>query len=111
MQLLKPGTGFRELTERGQRLPEAYRPQRYGVMMHGVGLCDEFPAIYYPEDFIPGAFDYTLEPGMMLCVEAYVGAVGGRHGVKLEEQVLITETGYECLTRYPFDDRLLGLRT
>jgi Xaa-Pro aminopeptidase len=43
---------------------------------------------------------------MMLCVEAYVGAVGGRDGVKLEDQVLITESGVENLTRCPFDDRL-----
>ena len=105
-ELLKPGVGFRELTEKGQRLPEAFREQRYGVMFHGVGLCDEFPAIYYPEDFLEGAFDYHLEPGMALCVEAYIGAVGGREGVKLEDQVLITETGYENLTRLAFDDRL-----
>ncbi len=43
---------------------------------------------------------------MVLCVEAYVGAVGGKEGVKLEEQVLITETGHENLTRCPFDERL-----
>ena len=107
-ELLKPGVGFQELTERGQRLPEAYREQRYGVMMHGVGLCDEFPAIYYPEDFIEGAFDYVLAPGMVICIEAYIGAVGGCEGVKLEDQVLITETGYENLSRYPFDMRLLN---
>ena len=108
IELLKPGVGFRELTERGHRLPEQYREQRYGVMMHGVGLCDEFPAIYYPEDFIDGAFDYVLEPGMTLCVEAYVGAVGSKNGVKLEDQVLITEHGHENLTKISFDDRLLA---
>lgn len=43
---------------------------------------------------------------MMLCVEAYVGAVGGRNGVKLEEWVLITENGYENLTDCPFDTAL-----
>ncbi len=107
LALLKPGTGFRELTEKGQRLPEEFRAQRYGVMFHGVGLCDEFPAIYYPEDFIEGAFDYVLRPGMIFCVEAYIGAQGGRHGIKLEDQVLITETGFENLTRCPFDERLL----
>ena len=76
--------------------------------MHGVGLCDEFPAIYYPEDFIDGAFDYVLEPGMTICVEVYAGAVGGKNGVKLEDQVLITENGFENLTKIPFDARLLA---
>jgi Xaa-Pro dipeptidase len=28
--------------------------------------------------------------------------------IKLEDQVLITETGYENLTKYPFDERLMG---
>lgn len=107
-ELLKPGVSFTEITQMGQRLPEEYRAQRYGVMMHGVGLCDEFPAIYYPEDFIEGAFDYVLEPGMMICVEAYIGAVGGSNGIKLEDQILITETGYECMTKYPFEHRLLA---
>ena len=44
---------------------------------------------------------------MVMCVEAYVGADGGKIGVKLEDQVLITETGYENLTSYPFEERLL----
>jgi Xaa-Pro aminopeptidase len=108
MKLLAPGVSFRELTEKGHRLPEKYRAQRYGVMMHGVGLCDEFPPIYYPEDFLDGAFDYILEPGMTMCVEAYIGEVGGRDGVKLEDQVLITESGVENLTRCPFDERLMA---
>lgn len=108
MDLLRPGVTFSELSHLAKPLPEAYRAQRYGVVMHGVGLCDEFPSIYYREDFIEGAFDYPLEPGMVLCVECYAGKVGGRDGVKLEDQVLITETGFENLSSYPFDARLLG---
>jgi len=108
MQLLKPGVTFSELTHLGKPLPPQYVAQRYGVMMHGVGLCDEFPSVYYPQDFIPGAYDYPLEPGMVLCVEVYCGEVGGRDGVKLEDQVLITETGFENLSSYPFDAKLLG---
>ena len=105
--LLKPGVSFTELTRSGHRLPEAFRAQRYGLMLHGIGMCDEFPCIYYPEDFVEGAFDYVLQPGMTLCVEAYIGAVGGTNGVKLEEQVLITDTGAEILSQYPFDHRFL----
>jgi Xaa-Pro aminopeptidase len=33
----------------------------------------------------------------------YFGEVGGLCGVKLEDQVVITETGYENLTSYPFE--------
>lgn len=108
MELLKPGVAFKELSFGGDNLPTEFKAQRYGVKMHGVGLCDEFPAIYYPEDFIDGAFDYVVEPGMAFCVEVYVGEVGGHEGVKLEEQVLVTETGFENLTRCPFDPKLMA---
>ena len=107
MDLLKPGTSFADLTFKGHVLPEAFKAQKYCVKMHGVGLCDEFPSIYYPDGFIEGAFDYALEPGMTLCVEAYTGKVGGSDGVKLENQILITDDGYENLTPYPYEDRLL----
>ncbi|MGB3495924.1 MAG: Xaa-Pro peptidase family protein [Elainellaceae cyanobacterium] len=107
MAMLKPGVSFKELSERAHRLPAAFQSQRYSLLMHGIGLCDEFPVVYYPEDWIDGAFEGSLQPGMTLCVEAYAGAEGDREGVKLENQVLITETGYENLTHYPFDARLL----
>lgn len=107
-ELVKPGVSFHDLTFNGHMLPEEFVEQRYGVKFHGVGLCDEFPAIFYPEDYVEGAFDYVLEPGMMLCVEVYLGAVGGREGIKLEDQVLVTETGREDLSTYRFDERLLA---
>ena len=43
---------------------------------------------------------------MTICIESYTGRVGGEFGVKLEEQVLVTETGVEVLSNYPFDQRL-----
>ncbi|RED44256.1 dimethylsulfonioproprionate lyase DddP [Aestuariispira insulae] len=107
MALLAPGVSFRELMERGHRLPTEYRNNRYGVMFHGVGLCDEYPSLRYPEDWDSCGYDGVLKPGMTLCVEAYIGVDGGREGVKLEDQVVITETGYENLTRYPFEKDFL----
>ncbi|MDH3667422.1 MAG: aminopeptidase P family protein, partial [Paracoccaceae bacterium] len=50
----------------------------------------------------------VCEPGMMLCVEACIQTQGGEFAIKLEDQVLVTETGYENLTKYPFDARLLA---
>ena len=105
--MLQPGMRFGEATEKAHRLPEAYRALRYGVLAHGIGLCDEYPCIRYPEDVEKHGYDGTLEVGMTLCVEAYVGAEGGREGVKLEEQIVITETGTEILSRYPFEEAML----
>ena len=45
---------------------------------------------------------------MVVSVESYIGEVDGAEGVKLEEEVVITEDGVEMLSRYPFDEQLLG---
>jgi len=97
-ELLKPGLAFRDFVEIARSLPEECLPRRYSVMVHGVGLCDEWPAIPYPQDFEAKGYDGVFEPGMVVCVESYTGRVGGKEGVKLEEQVVITETGYEPIS-------------
>jgi Xaa-Pro dipeptidase len=108
MDLLKPGVTIRELVHGGHVLDAQYDRQKYSCRMHGVGLCDEWPYVPYPEGWAEGAFDVALEPGMTLCVEALVSPEGGDFSIKLEEQVLITDTGHENLTTYPFDVALMG---
>jgi Xaa-Pro aminopeptidase len=108
MELLKPGVMITELVEKCHKLEDKYQAQKYGCFMHGVGLCDEWPLVAYPDQAVPGAFDYPLEPGMTLCVEALVSEVGADFSIKLEDQVLITEDGFENLTKYPFDPALMG---
>ena len=106
--LIKPGMSFAEMTAVAHRLPEEYRALRYGVLAHGVGLCDEYPCVRYPEDVEAHGYSGEFEPGMTLCVEAYIGAEGGLEGVKLEEQVLVTDTGCELLSSYRYEDALLA---
>ncbi len=109
MAMLKPGVSIRELTHGGHQLEAQYWKQKYSCKMHGVGLCDEWPFVPYPDAWVDGAFEVALQPGMVLCVEALVSPEGGDFSIKLEDQVLVTETGYENLTKYPFDQRLMGL--
>ena len=108
MDMLKPGVTIPELTANCHTLPPEFRDLKYGCLMHGVGLCDEWPLVAYPDKAVAGAFDYALEPGMTLCVEALISPIGGDFSIKLEDQVLITKDGYENLTKYPFDPRLSG---
>ena len=108
MELLKPGANMQDISRACHRLDDPFQEQKYGCMMHGVGLCDEWPLIAYPDQMVEGAFDYEIKPGMVLCVEALVGAKDSDFSIKLEDQVLITEDGYENLTKYPFDPRLMG---
>ena len=78
------------------------------MLAHGIGLCDEYPSIRYPEDVEEHGYGGSVEVGMTLCVEAYIGAEGGREGVKLEEQVVVTETGCELLSTYPHEADMLS---
>lgn len=106
LALLRPGLRFLEFAERAFALPERYRANRYSVVLHGVGLCDEYPAIYYPED-AAFAYDGTFEAGMTLCLESYIGDRGGPDGVKLEQQVLLTDSGAELLSTHPLEPAFL----
>jgi len=99
--LLRPGVSFRELVERSTVPPPDCFPARYGVLYHGVGLADEYPTLPHLSDWTDDTPDGVLEPGMVLCVESYIGRLGGHEGVKLEEQVLITEAGSRQLSTYP----------
>jgi Xaa-Pro dipeptidase len=103
---IRAGVSFRKFSARAFVLPERYRANRYSTVVHGVGLCDEYPALYYPEDAEETGYDGVLEAGMTVCLESYVGEAGGPDGVKLEEQVLVTAAGAEVRSTYPFDDRL-----
>ena len=106
-RLLKPGLTFKEFSQQSFQLPEDYLPNRYSVVAHGVGLCDEYPHIAYTEDMERGGYNGLIEPGMAICIESYVGRVGGREGVKLEQQMLITDSGSELLSPYPLDESFL----
>ena len=108
MALIRPGLSYRDFAEQAMQLPEDYLPQRYSVLAHGVGFCDEYPACVYKEDFAEAGYDGVFEANNTICVESYVGAKGGREGVKLEQQVLVTETGVALLSTFPWDDDLLG---
>ncbi|WP_425404133.1 M24 family metallopeptidase [Hwanghaeella sp.] len=75
----------------------------YPSLIHGVGLADEYPSIKHAVDWETRGIDGTLQEGMTLCVESFIGVEGGREGVKLEEQVLITDKGAVPLSTYPYE--------
>ena len=105
--LMRPGASFREIVERRYVQEPGFGDQPYPCLAHGLGMADEWPVIYYPEA-AEHDYDGALEPGMVMCVESYVGEIGGPEGVKLENQCLVTESGPVVLSRYPFEDELLS---
>ncbi len=108
MGVIRPGMTFREYAEKAWTIPERYFANRYYLSAHGVGMTGEYPYLYHRADFPEAGYDGVIEPGMTLCVESYIGEAGGAEGVKLEEQVLVTETGVELISRFPFEDALMA---
>jgi Xaa-Pro aminopeptidase len=107
MELLRAGTSFRDYSERAWKIPERFVANRYFVSAHGCGMTGEYPYLYHAMDFDESGYDGVVEPGMTLCVESYIGEEGGHEGVKLEQQLLITEDGQELLSTFPFEPALL----
>jgi len=106
--LLTAGATLREVAESAWKAPPQYAKNSYAFIAHGVGLCDEWPNCYTLDVLeAQDEGDIVLEAGMTLCVESYMGETGGPDGVKLEEQVLVTETGPELLSSFPFEEDLL----
>lgn len=109
MALIHPGRTFREITEAAWTIPPPYYARRYYLMIHGIGATGEYPYIVYEADYDSGQnYDGIVEPNMTLCVESFIGHEEGGEGVKLEQQVLVTETGIQQMSTFPFDERLLG---
>ena len=106
IEQIKPGQHFTELVEKTYPRREEYIAHRYPCVFHGVGMSDEYPKLYYPEDG-QRQYEGIIEPNMVLCVESFSGSIHGGEGVKLEQMVLVTDTGCEVISDYPFESSLL----
>jgi Xaa-Pro dipeptidase len=108
MQLLRAGVSFREYAERAWAIPERFVANRYYLSAHGCGMTGEYPYLYHSMDYETSGYEGVLESGMTICVESYIGEEGGNEGVKLEQQLLITDGEPELLSLFPFETALLG---
>ena len=104
---IQPGMTYHEFNDKSWRMPQKYWANRYGVAVHGVGLCDEYPAIPTHVDMDKGAgYEGEFQVGDVLCVESTTGVSGERECIKLEIQVQVTENGVKQLDTFPFEDWL-----
>ncbi len=101
-RLIKNGMSFKEFTDKAWKLPDEYYGNRYSVMVHGIGMCDEWPAIRYPTD--GGERNGIFEKNMTITVESYIGKTGGKEGVKLEQQYLVGQNSLELMSHHPLED-------
>jgi len=72
------------------------------AVAHGIGLSLHERPFFTP----PTAREnpIVLEENMVIALETWTGKPGGKDGVRLEEDVLVTKDGYEVLTKFPIDN-------
>ncbi|MEM7429665.1 MAG: Xaa-Pro peptidase family protein [Pseudomonadota bacterium] len=102
LALLRAGLSFDEFNGRSWHIPERHQPYRYTLALHGVGMADEWPCVLLHPDFEHG-YDGEFESGMVVCVESLM-AEEGSESIKLETQVLVTESGAERLDTFPWEE-------
>ncbi|MGE4660093.1 MAG: M24 family metallopeptidase, partial [Arenicellales bacterium] len=106
LSLIRPGISLSEFQKRAYVPAEEFHQNAYPCVIHGVGMSDEYPQVK-PAFRGDNPYDGVIEKDMVICVESYMGATGERDGVKLEQQILVTEGGYDLLSTFPLEAELL----
>lgn len=107
-ELFGAGKSYRDIGTQSWQLPEPFQQNQLPAISHGIGLCNEYPLVMNPQWFEASGHDGECQAGMIFCIESYVGAAGGGEGVKLEQQILVTDSGFELLSDMGFDEGLVG---
>lgn len=78
-----------------------------GRLGHGIGVAPSELPYLGVEALVPKEEATVLEPGMVFSIEPYAGRKGVG-GVRLEHNILVTETGSAILDQYPFEPKLMA---
>ena len=106
LALIRPGLSLSEFQKRAYVPAEEFHQNAYPCVIHGVGMSDEYPQVK-PAFRGENPYDGVIEKDMVICVESYMGVVGEGDGVKLEQQILVTKSGYELLSLSPLEAELM----
>src|SRR5262249_11314732 len=61
LEQLKPGLTLSDYSQRCWTIPERYAANRYSCVAHGVGFCDEWPAVYHAVSLNEWGYEGTIQ--------------------------------------------------
>jgi Xaa-Pro dipeptidase len=99
--MIKPGASTRQIYRAYARGLEGFGYHPIDFLGHGLGLT------VHEAPYIDRFSDTTLEARMVLAIEPYLMLPERNWGFQLEDEVLVTETGYERLTDASDDAELI----
>ena len=110
IELVRPGCTTAQIasvwpkaTEFGFPNEEAAFALQYG---HGVGLAIwEQPVI---SRLVSLEHPVEIKPGMVFALETYWPSSDGWSAARIEEEIVVTETGHEVITRFPANDLMVA---
>ena len=112
IELVRPGRTTGEIasvwpkaTDFGFQNEEAAFALQYG---HGIGLAIwEKPVI---SRLVSLDHPHEIKPGMVFALETYWPSTDGWSAARIEEEIVVTETGHEIITRFPANDLMVAGR-
>ncbi|HZS94200.1 MAG TPA: Xaa-Pro peptidase family protein [Chloroflexota bacterium] len=110
IDLVKPGTTTRQIAEvwpKAQEFGFANEEEAFALQFgHGVGLSIwEKPVI---SRLVSLKEEVALEPGMVFALETFWPARDGYSAARIEEEVVVTPTGHQVITRFPAEELIVA---
>jgi Xaa-Pro aminopeptidase len=109
ISVMKDGATDHDILEKWPQSPEYWGYDSWAAVGayafgHGLGLTLHDQPVISPYAKAMGLPPNELKAGMIIALETYAGKKGGKEGVRLEENILVTKDGFEILSRWPIKE-------
>jgi Xaa-Pro aminopeptidase len=109
IELIRPGRSTAEVASVWPKATEFGFPDEESAfalqMGHGIGLAIwEKPMI---SRLVSLEHPHEIKPGMVFALETFWPTKDGTSAARIEEEIVVTETGHEVITRFPAEELLV----